>query len=457
MKKLLGLLLVSMGLVSGLHSAACLPVADRMVLVQLQALKADGSEYRLPVKKYPQSQLQRFTVFEHLFEDIEDTADVIPVALQGATADDFDLLVAMAYSDVRPLSICQKKYVTCLLDDFDRVLAVYRLAHFLDPKDKRFLYPFVMALISHIEKIDTTVSFKNRMSIFLGIQEDDYNPRYAFLKKIRSQEVLFLVDQFAALVADRAYQHDVDDMRAKIRTFLTTSYLVGTLTNQAAQQLADGIKMRAVIASEDDYVINRIENYIPGLVENYPAVPYARSVELMVGGKRTIVQKPGPERFPLSIRDLLVAGAVDPHLMAPLKQIPHQFIVSGFQKITSLDGLLDIPNIQSIQALHFGGNYISTLSVGMFKDFTSLVILNLNDNRLRELKKGVFDGLTKLQWLLLEKNEIRTLDAGVFSNLTNLMTLNLKGNHLTVTAQQICEQNGNIWPYWKISLNDQRP
>lgn len=75
-------------------------------------------------------------------------------------------------------------------------------------------------------------------------------------------------------------------------------------------------------------------------------------------------------------------------------------------------------------------NYISTISVQQFINYTSLTYLNISHNNLTELKPGVFEGLQNLLYLSLRNNTIRynatSFQPGIFKPLVNLIYLNIQ-------------------------------
>ncbi len=101
------------------------------------------------------------------------------------------------------------------------------------------------------------------------------------------------------------------------------------------------------------------------------------------------------------------------------------------QRLTDLEGLQLIKNINTVQYLDLGYNQLTTIQPGTFNGFDNLINLNLFDNQITTIHVNTFNGLTNLQDLNLGKNQITTLHAHTFNNLTNLQDLNLGTNRIT--------------------------
>ena len=75
-------------------------------------------------------------------------------------------------------------------------------------------------------------------------------------------------------------------------------------------------------------------------------------------------------------------------------------------------------------------NYIKTINVNQFINYTSLTYLNISHNNLTELKPGVFEGLQNLLYLSLRNNTIRynasSFQPGIFKPLVKLIYLNIQ-------------------------------
>ena len=94
-------------------------------------------------------------------------------------------------------------------------------------------------------------------------------------------------------------------------------------------------------------------------------------------------------------------------------------------------GVFDgLDRVKYLRKLSLKGNALRTLPEGLFRNLSSLIILDLQGNRLRALPEGVFRNLTSLWELHLQGNRLRTLPEGLFRNLTSLWKLHLQGNRL---------------------------
>lgn len=93
--------------------------------------------------------------------------------------------------------------------------------------------------------------------------------------------------------------------------------------------------------------------------------------------------------------------------------------------ITSIHGLKDIPNKDSMEELDFYDNRIKHISKYM-NEFSHLQNLDLSFNNIRHMRN--LDKLTKLENLYLVQNKITKIDG--IANLTSLTNLELGGNRI---------------------------
>ena len=90
--------------------------------------------------------------------------------------------------------------------------------------------------------------------------------------------------------------------------------------------------------------------------------------------------------------------------------------------------------LSSLKRLLLRHNALNDLPADLFKDLTSLQILDLSGNSLADLPTSPFASLTRLQRLLLNHNRLGTLDHGIFTGLTSLNLLDLRCNDRTSSA-----------------------
>ncbi len=102
--------------------------------------------------------------------------------------------------------------------------------------------------------------------------------------------------------------------------------------------------------------------------------------------------------------------------------------------ITSLEGLVNIPGLDTVQSLFLYSNQLTTLAADTFSNLPQLRILGLNNNQLTTLAAGTFTNLPQLRILDLSNNQLTALAAGTFTNLPQLERLYLENNQLTTLA-----------------------
>ena len=94
-------------------------------------------------------------------------------------------------------------------------------------------------------------------------------------------------------------------------------------------------------------------------------------------------------------------------------------------------GVFDgLDRVEYLWKLSLKGNALRTLPEGLFRNLSSLILLDLQGNRLRTLPEGLFWNLSNLSELHLEDNGLRTLPEGVFQSLSRLEELDLSKNTL---------------------------
>lgn len=97
-------------------------------------------------------------------------------------------------------------------------------------------------------------------------------------------------------------------------------------------------------------------------------------------------------------------------------------------RINSLDGLLNIPNIENVTELDFWGNLITELKAYTFKTLTKLKKINLNDNKIYKIEDYAFGDLSQLTNLFFTNNKIQVLSEFAFAGLDSLQYLGLVDN-----------------------------
>lgn len=100
-------------------------------------------------------------------------------------------------------------------------------------------------------------------------------------------------------------------------------------------------------------------------------------------------------------------------------------------RLNNLDGLQNLPNINTIVYLVLFDNHLTELPETAFQKFNNLTALSLANNHLTHLPSSIFQNLKKLERLYLSENQLSELPPDVFSNLSNLQELFLNNNKLT--------------------------
>ncbi len=101
------------------------------------------------------------------------------------------------------------------------------------------------------------------------------------------------------------------------------------------------------------------------------------------------------------------------------------------RRINSLDGLLDIPEINECQRILLNRNRISSIQPDAFRGLSNLRFLLLNHNQITSIQAGLFQELTHLQKLDLSSNQITSIQPGTFRGLSNLKEISLANNQIS--------------------------
>ena len=100
-------------------------------------------------------------------------------------------------------------------------------------------------------------------------------------------------------------------------------------------------------------------------------------------------------------------------------------------RINSLEGLLDIPEINKCQNLELENNQISSIQPGAFRGLQNLGVLGLEGNRITSIQPSSFQELQNLGLLNLARNKISSIQPDSFRGLRNLRYLHLSYNQLS--------------------------
>lgn len=96
--------------------------------------------------------------------------------------------------------------------------------------------------------------------------------------------------------------------------------------------------------------------------------------------------------------------------------------------IESLEGLLDIYDIQAVEILVLSQNKIRAITDRSFQRLSALTSLNLTFNKIKDIKKDAFKDLISLRHLLLDHNALEHIAPETLQPLTALRSLKLNDN-----------------------------
>ncbi len=104
-------------------------------------------------------------------------------------------------------------------------------------------------------------------------------------------------------------------------------------------------------------------------------------------------------------------------------------------------GVFDgLDRVKYLRKLSLKGNALRTLPEGLFRNLSSLIILDLQGNRLRTLPEGIFQSLRFLQKLDLSKNALNSLPAGLFARQYRIREIDLSQNCLSTSPDELFGQ-----------------
>ncbi len=153
-----------------------------------------------------------------------------------------------------------------------------------------------------------------------------------------------------------------------------------------------------------------------------------------------------------SIRELLDAGR-----QFLIRQRSNRLVECDLEnlRINSLEGLLDIPEIEKCNILFLANNQITSIQPGVFRGLPELLALNLLNNRISTIQistiqPGMFQGLSDLANLNLNGNQITSIQPGSFQELTNLRSLSLNNNQIISIQPGTFQGLPNLW---ELNLN----
>ncbi len=213
------------------------------------------------------------------------------------------------------------------------------------------------------------------------------------LQQIDMQELL----NFLPVKLD---EDKIDESFIKIITTLLSLRASDFIISAVARKWVKHIKQTTKTYDEKE---KRLQTNIPMLTKNIAKYTNPHQQEL----------------FTYSINELLLKNQIPP--------IQNGQLNLSNKKIGSLDGLLNIPDIQTVTQLNLNNNQIKDIK-GAFDKLTNLTHLYIYNNQIKDIKEA-FDNLANLTHLRLDNNQISDI-IGAFDKLTNLTDLYLFNNQI---------------------------
>ena len=112
------------------------------------------------------------------------------------------------------------------------------------------------------------------------------------------------------------------------------------------------------------------------------------------------------------------------------------------KNITSLYGLQNIENKESIEYLNLSHNFITAIGNNAFAGFSSLTTLYIRNNGIEAVEDNAFEGLSGLVNLSLSNNNITAIGENAFTNFKTLKYLSLTKNFLEDIKDNLFAQLG---------------
>jgi hypothetical protein len=116
--------------------------------------------------------------------------------------------------------------------------------------------------------------------------------------------------------------------------------------------------------------------------------------------------------------------------------------------IDSLEGLNNVPKIETVRLLKLNNNNIKNIKAGELAAAVNVKGLGLSGNGLEDIEPNAFAGLGKLWVLNLNSNNISLLPQNALNGMTNIKILAIGDN--PITASEINALYKQIPSVWKI-------
>lgn len=114
------------------------------------------------------------------------------------------------------------------------------------------------------------------------------------------------------------------------------------------------------------------------------------------------------------------------------------------KNLTSLDGLQNIPNIESIHNLNLSHNNLTQIPDNIFNKLKNVKVLNLSHNKLIKLPNKIFDNLIKLEIINISENQLTSLSENIFLKLKELTSIDLLNNYLDLQVLKCLKEKIRI-------------
>ncbi len=146
-------------------------------------------------------------------------------------------------------------------------------------------------------------------------------------------------------------------------------------------------------------------------------------------GKVALLKEVGLWNFTISIQNLYDNLATR-HLVTIENVRGLRTLDLSDLQLASLQGIRNIPGIDTVQEISLYNNQLTTVVVGELSNLPDLQSLTLGKNKLVVLGQDVFSDLPALREIYVFENRLATIVPGIFRNVPNLRRINFSNNPL---------------------------
>ncbi len=115
-----------------------------------------------------------------------------------------------------------------------------------------------------------------------------------------------------------------------------------------------------------------------------------------------------------------------------------------YHRLTSLAGIENVPNPETIVSLDLSWNKITDVPDKVFDALVNVETLNLSNNPLKELRPDVFNKLVKLKRIDLGSTDLQTLPEGILDSNTALEEFTISGESLVALPPGLLRNTPNL-------------